>query len=49
MKTNNLNLKYTFDNFIVGNSNKFAHAAAIEISKEPGKTYNPFFYIVMMD
>lgn len=43
MKTNNLNLKYTFDNFIVGNSNKFAHAVAIEISKEPGKAYNPFF------
>ena len=32
---------YTFDNFIVGNSNRFAHAAAISVAKEPGKNYNP--------
>ena len=31
---------YTFDNFIVGNSNKFAHAAAISVAENPGKTYN---------
>ena len=43
MKTNNLNPKYTFDNFIVGNSNKFAHSVAIAVVKEPGKFYNPFF------
>ena len=34
---------YTFDRFIVGNSNKFAHAAAIAVSKKPGATYNPLF------
>ena len=34
---------YTFDRFIVGNSNKFAHAAAIAVSENPGKTYNPLF------
>lgn len=32
---------YTFDNFIVGSSNKFAHAAALSVAKEPGKSYNP--------
>ena len=34
---------YTFDRFIVGNSNKFAHAAAIRVAKEPGLAYNPLF------
>ena len=34
---------YTFDRFIVGNSNKFAHAAAIAVAQNPGKTYNPLF------
>ena len=34
---------YTFDNFIVGNSNKFAHAAAISVAENPGKNYNPLF------
>ena len=32
---------YTFDNFIVGKSNQFAHAAALAVAKEPGKNYNP--------
>mgnify|MGYP002082622438 CR=1 FL=1 len=32
---------YTFDRFIVGPSNKFAHAAAIAVSQNPGKAYNP--------
>ncbi len=32
---------YTFDNFIVGNSNRFAHAAALSVAKDPGKSYNP--------
>ena len=34
---------YTFDNFIVGSSNKFAHAAAIAVAEKPGKAYNPLF------
>lgn len=34
---------YTFDRFIVGNSNKFAHAAAVAVADRPGKTYNPLF------
>ena len=34
---------YTFDRFIVGNSNKFAHAAAVAVADKPGKTYNPLF------
>ena len=40
---NNLNSKYTFDNFIVGNSNKFAHAAALSVAENPGYMYNPLF------
>ena len=34
---------YTFDHFIVGNSNRFAHAAAAAVADNPGKTYNPLF------
>ena len=34
---------YTFDHFIVGNSNRFAHAAASPVAENPGKTYNPLF------
>lgn len=39
----NLNKKYLFDNFIVGNSNKFAHAAALSVAENPGNMYNPLF------
>jgi len=39
----NLNKKYTFDNFVVGNSNKFAHAAAVAVAQNPGSMYNPLF------
>ncbi len=35
--------RYTFDNFIVGASNQFAHAASLAVSQQPGDTYNPLF------
>jgi len=38
-----LNAKYTFDNFVVGPCNRFAHAAAVGAAESPGKAYNPFF------
>ncbi|MBI5641277.1 MAG: chromosomal replication initiator protein DnaA [Nitrospirae bacterium] len=38
-----LNPKFSFENFITGNSNQFAHAAAIAVAESPGKTYNPLF------
>ena len=40
---NNLIKKYTFENFVVGNSNKFASTAALSVAENPGKIYNPFF------
>lgn len=39
----NLKKQYSFDNFVVGNSNKFAHAAALSVAENPGKMYNPLF------
>ncbi len=38
-----VNFEYTFDNFIVGNSNKFAHAACIAVAENPAQNYNPLF------
>ena len=38
-----LNLKYRFENFVVGANNKFAHAVAQAVAKDPGKQYNPLF------
>jgi len=39
----NLNLKYKFENFVVGESNKFAHAVAMAVAKAPAQKYNPLF------
>jgi chromosomal replication initiator protein len=38
-----LNPKYTFDSFVIGNSNRFAHAASLAVAESPAKAYNPLF------
>ncbi len=38
-----LNAKYTFDTFVIGSSNRFAHAAAVAVAEQPAKAYNPLF------
>ena len=39
----NLNPKYTFENFVIGDSNRFAQTAAVAVAEQPGKVYNPLF------
>ena len=38
-----LNTKYSFDNFVIGSSNRFSHAAAVAVAEAPAKAYNPLF------
>ena len=39
----NINEKYTFENFVIGSGNQFAHAASVAVANLPGQTYNPMF------
>ena len=45
IKSDNLGLnpRYTFDSFVIGNSNRFAHAACLAVAQSPAKAYNPLF------
>lgn len=39
----NINFEYTFDNFVIGSSNKFTHAACLAVAQKPARAYNPLF------
>lgn len=41
----NVNVNYTFDNFVEGKSNQLARAAAQQVAENPGGAYNPLFYM----
>lgn len=43
LRASPLNSKYTFESFVVADCNRFAHAAALQVAKNPGQTYNPLF------
>ncbi len=43
LENSNINGKFTFDTFVVGSNNKFAHAASLAVAEMPGKIYNPLF------
>lgn len=42
-EASNINPRYTFSDFVVGNSNQFCHAAAMRVAENPGQSYNPLF------